>query len=262
MKRKVRIAGMMRVKNEERWIRRSVKSLFPLCEYVCILDDNSIDNTTDCIDSIEDSATHYYSSPFDGLDEQRDKNYLLGLTLREGFLLNDFAPDWIIHIDGDEVLGDSSAEKILQAIETVEPHIQAFTFKVDYLWDRPDQYRVDGRYDRFWRGSMFRTVDLERGFRSTRYGDGANFHCSNIPGGIKYAIPVPVRLKHYGYMDRVDRLAKWEYYNRIDPDNEVEDRYRHMILGDREDLPAEMKTKWAGPLELKEWVDGPVELPK
>jgi glycosyltransferase involved in cell wall biosynthesis len=251
----VKIEGMMRVKNEERWIREAVDSLFGgLCRSVHVLDDSSTDSTRHKLENHSLVFTH--RSPFSGLDEQRDKNYLLGLTLQN-------RPDWIIHIDGDEVIDQGAAEIIRHYAETCSPEVQAFVFKVDYLWDRSNQYRVDGRYNTFWRGSMFRVKGLTRGFKSTAWGNGANLHCLNIPAGITNAIQVPVRLKHYGYMDRVDRLKKWEYYNRVDPGNQVEDGYRHMILGDREDLPGEMVTKWAGPLTLRPWTPGmKVEIPQ
>ena len=263
------IAGMMRVKNEERWIEESVRSLLPLCRTVHVLNDSSTDRTERILLDLNKEFSyvdHYnrtvrnfvlnHQSPFEGLDEQRDKNYLLGVALKW------LAPDWIIHIDGDEVLDQGAAGIIRHYAETCSPEVQAFVFKVDYLWDRPDQYRVDGRYDTFWRGSMFRVKGLTRGFKSTAWGNGANLHCLNIPAGIVNAIQVPVRLKHYGYMDKADRLKKWEYYNRVDSHNQVEDCYRHMILGDRDDLPADMVTKWAGPLTLKPWEPGmKVEIP-
>jgi hypothetical protein len=49
-------------------------------------------------------------------------------------------------------------------------------------------------------------------------------------------------------MHAEDRIRKYHYYNTIDPNNEFEDQYRHMVIGDI--FPANYAGKWAGPLEL------------
>ena len=36
---------MYRVKNEERWIEQSIKSIYDFCDEIVVFDDNSIDNT-------------------------------------------------------------------------------------------------------------------------------------------------------------------------------------------------------------------------
>jgi hypothetical protein len=59
-----------------------------------------------------------------------------------------------------------------------------------------------------------------------------------------------VRLYHLGYMCPEDRLRKYQWYNTIDPENESEDRYRHMVQGDIPEVPAHLKLKHAGPLRL------------
>jgi hypothetical protein len=61
------------------------------------------------------------------------------------------------------------------------------------------------------------------------------------------------RLIHYGYIDRAMRLAKYDFYNTLDPDNALEDRYRHIVAGDIPEVPAHITTKWAGPLKLEEF---------
>jgi hypothetical protein len=58
-----------------------------------------------------------------------------------------------------------------------------------------------------------------------------------------------VRLLHYGYLHKEDRVRKFHWYNKIDPNNAFEDQYRHMVIGDV--FPADSSFKWAGPLELR-----------
>jgi hypothetical protein len=75
-------------------------------------------------------------------------------------------------------------------------------------------------------------------------------HVSNAPQGIPWAV-MQVYLLHYGYMFKEDRIRKYNYYNRIDPNNEFEDRYRHTVQGDIPEVPADAVLKHAGPLELR-----------
>jgi glycosyltransferase involved in cell wall biosynthesis len=49
----MRFVGMLRVKNEQRWIARVIESILPLCEYVYILDDHSTDGTPEICSSYD-----------------------------------------------------------------------------------------------------------------------------------------------------------------------------------------------------------------
>ena len=149
-------------------------------------------------------------------------------------------------IDGDEVLMAGYQEALWNAMKTT-PN-QCLSLPILYLWDREDRVRVDGIYGDFRRESAFR-FGCER-FRPTSA--GGNFHCGNVPVGQRgnrgY---VEAPLLHYGYLDRADRLRKFAWYNRNDQKNSTEDGYRHMVIGDLPEFPANCKTAYAGPLELR-----------
>src|SRR5512146_3144075 len=98
---------MLRVKNEARWIRRVIKALFPLCERVFVLDDHSTDGTPELCCTIGAPVT-VIPSPFDGFDETRDKNFLYDYVLTH-------SPEWILHVDGDEMLMAGDEQHILDA---------------------------------------------------------------------------------------------------------------------------------------------------
>jgi len=49
-------------------------------------------------------------------------------------------------------------------------------------------------------------------------------------------------------MHRADRERKYQWYNAQDPNNAIEDRYRHMVIGDL--FPADSKFDHGGPLKL------------
>lgn len=251
-----RFVGMLRVKNESRWIREVVSSLKVVCDQVYVLDDHSTDDTAMIATAC---GAVVIPSPFSGLDEARDKNFVLDVI--RSAESSAFRPDtnlWIIGIDGDEVL-EPGAARLLR--EYTDPSEVAYSFQVLYVWDHPSQVRVDGVYANFRRFSMFRAVEPGLRFEGTHI--RGNLHCKSIPEAlIQRGKPHPVRLLHYGYLHHADRIAKLIRYNELDPNNEAEDRYLHMVQGDGVlptvatglGLPhmvaATDKRKWAGPLEL------------
>ena len=244
------VYGMLRVKNEARWIERVIKSIKPICDKVFVFDDHSTDGTPDICENL---GARVHRSQFTGLDESRDKNLLLSWIYQEvppQFSKANFAsPYWALAIDGDEVLAEGHGEIIRDSITVGIKHVYAL--RVAYLWDNESTVRVDGVYANFRRPSLFRLFNDTFRYQKTPWGNGANFHCSNIPQELlHHSTPCDAVLLHYGYMLKEDRLKKFEFYNRVDPNNAGEDQYRHMVIGDVSELPATAKTKWAGPLSL------------
>lgn len=241
------IVGMMRIKNEARWIERVLRSMLPACERIFVFDDHSTDETVTICQSIPEVVL--FHSPFDGLDETRDKNWLLARVATE------IRPgDWIVSIDGDEEIAEGGAQEICR-LAALPSGPDAYRFQVLYLWDRADQIRVDGIYKRFSRSSMFRYHPGAQ-FRSSC---GGGFHCGNVPQPRDLGMST-IRLLHYGYMVKEDRIRKWHFYNESDPVNEAEGyspdfperrTYPHIVQGDVPEVPAHIKLRHAGPLELR-----------
>ncbi len=230
----MKIVGMLRVRNEARWIERVIASLKPACDEIVMLDDHSFDCTVNISEGL---GAIVHRSPFCGLDETRDKNWLLERVAER-------RPDWIVAIDGDEEIAPGGAALIRRLAGT---YGEIFRFQVLYLWDRPDQIRVDGVYSHISRPSMFR---YRPGLKFAATRNGGNFHCGNVPFGMERPRDSGVELLHWGYLDQADRVRKYRWYNQHDPNNRVEDGYRHMVIGDL--FPAESQFKHAGPLELRQ----------
>jgi glycosyltransferase involved in cell wall biosynthesis len=231
------MTGLLRVKNEARWIDRSIRSILPVCERVIVMDDHSTDGTPDICAAIP--GVEVLRSPFEGLDETRDKNWLLveATAIRP----RPEADDWILMIDGDEMLAPASVPAVLAAQQTPS---RCFSLRILYLWDSESQVRMDGIYGRFARPSMFRP-DGSPFLARARGG----FHCGNAPMALqRVAQWLNAKLLHFGYLYREDRLRKFEWYNHQDPGNALEDGYRHVVIGDS--FPAESAFLHAGPLKL------------
>jgi glycosyltransferase involved in cell wall biosynthesis len=230
--------GLMRVKNEARWIDRAVRSLLPICDRVLVMDDNSTDGTPDICESIPDTIV--LPSPFKDTNEARDKNWLLDAA---GEMFPE-TPDWIVAIDGDEVLLPQAVSPLVNAMSN--PAIKCISLRVLYLWNSEDIVRVDGVYGDFHRESIWRP----RGARFNAPVGAVNFHCGNVPAAERQPrVVLTAPLAHYGYLHKADRCRKFEWYNRIDPGNATEDHYRHMVIGDV--FPAESQFTHSGPLKLR-----------
>jgi len=243
------LASMLRVKNEARWIERVLMGLAPVSNFIAVFDDHSTDDTVEVVRRVsrrrlfDTIPIEVFRSPFDDLNEARDKTYLAHKVV--GY--DSF--DWILCLDGDEELPANQVPHLLRALgSTAAP---AWRLQIRYLWDRPDQVRVDGCYASFTRQSLFRVSETNLQFRATGYGGQANFHCSNVPADVRERAGYSdAALLHYGYMLREDRIRKYHWYNRIDPSNALEDGYRHMVQGDLAEIPADSKLLHAGPLKL------------
>lgn len=235
------VLGLMRVKNESRWIRQSIESQLTICSKVVVLDDHSTDDTRDIVRSFGEKKTMLVESPFEGVSEGRDKRYLLDLAIVNN-------PDWALWIDGDEVLEKKAAE--IFSDELTHPTAW-YSLRVLYFWDGLDKVRTDGVYARLARPSLFRV----RGQDATRLhfpvGNGAaDLHNGgNCPQGLVGAGYLSrARIKHYGYLDREERQRKYDFYNRIDPGNVGEDCYRHII-----EVPGAIHAP--GPTVLENWTE-------
>ncbi len=234
-----RFWGAMRIKNEGQHIEEVLSRAMHLCQRVLVFDDHSTDGTRKICASFGERVT-VIPSPFEGLDEVRDKNYLLQKILATN-------PEWVLWIDGDEVLEQAGPEKLKLAAHNGS-RVGAYSLRVAYLWNDFQSVRVDGLYGRLWRPSFFRLKGQpmhQLHFRAS--GRGGNFHCGNVPQGIQGEVRLlDVRLKHYGYVTREQRQAKYRWYSSIDPNNSVEDNYRHLA-----EIPG---ARWApGPPRIIPW---------
>ncbi len=214
------VLGMMRVKNESRWLPRVLASLLPVCDYTYVLDDHSTDDTPTILKS--SLGTIYIPSPFpaDTSDEARDRTYLLSRLVREGthnhgVKVGDDSPYWILSVDGDEELAEADREKLTRP----QPKSAvSYSAQILYLWDDPDTVRIDGHYSMCLRPSFFRLIETDMQYKN----HSGPIHTTGVPQRIGYSAcrthyPVPFRLLHYGYMERDDRMEKYDYYMRIDP---------------------------------------------
>lgn len=240
---------MTRIRNESVWIDEVLRSWLPLCERIWVLDDGSTDFTAEICERIDDRIT-VIRGVFNGVDETLGKNTLLDRVLGSVSDIHlrgdENSPYACACFDGDEVLEDAGPDIIRQQLVTTKSH--ALKLPIKYNWDSRNHIRVDGVYANFARPSIFRLMNKDFRFQTTPF--GGNFHCSSIPQQLLHHAHETclARIWHLGYMSREDRKRKFEFYSRIDPNNEAEGRYLHICQGDEGGVPANIKLKHAGPL--------------
>lgn len=235
------ILAIQRVKNEERWIQQSIASALTVAGRVILFDDNSTDATVELAQKFP--LVEVIKSPFQGLDEARDKNFLMMQASR-------YQPEWILMLDGDEVICPGSALLVEQIAKS---DAEIVRFRILYLWDKANMVRVDRAFD-MKRASMFR---FKPGLLTYENMGVGNLHCGMLPQQIKSGkyseLLIPVL--HYGSFDAETRARKLLWYRSLDPNDKWEDG-EHMVQGDRGMVdghpcpPAKKFCKHAGPMEI------------
>jgi glycosyltransferase involved in cell wall biosynthesis len=282
---------MMRVRNEARWIARSLARTFEVCRTVVIWDDGSTDETEQRVRSFLDEITrgttrttetpwgwrgsgrhhsgpadvevHCLQSPFrpacreiQEVNEVRDK-YALWEYVKAQVECR-----YVLCVDGDEYLSRALLRAWPVLLTMLDHSVEAVSVPIVYLWDGEDRRRVDGWYGdagdgfprpRFLRLFTTRHLDAQELFHLhfAHPGTRGGLHCGSVPGaGVRRSWRVglaPGPIVHLGYLHAHDRERKYEWYNRIDPNNDLEGRYAHIVGRPDHHAP--------GPLRLAAWVD-------
>ena len=152
-----KIVAVYRIKNEERWIKKSLESVLNVCSEAVILDDGSTDNTLSICKKFPEVVDihHQEGLPF---DETRDRNKLLKMALKR-------KPDIILSLDGDEILMPSSKEILSEELDVFYSEKKIFEFQFLYVWDQFNKIRYDGLYGKTWQPRLFRVDKNQKGLR-------------------------------------------------------------------------------------------------
>lgn len=221
-----RIVCAMRVKNEDEWLAESFAQIVPVVDAIVVFDDGSTDDTPAiCRAEPKVICYEYQELP---LDEVRDKNRLLALVLQT-------KPDWILALDGDEVLEDRAPDTILRALAGIGPepvHPITFAFEFLYMWNDQSRYRIDGKYGSVWHPRLFTTwgQDTSRWRFERKAGHAGGLHCGSVPPQVLRNVRrLGVKVKHFGYMHAATRARKHAWYLARDPDAARAGYYNHLV---------------------------------
>lgn len=213
------------------------------------------------------SELHFLKSPYTGMvrpkmrrNELRDKNCLWW------YVKSAIDFDYVLCLDGDEVLSQKALDSFGEMWAWFEHgSCDWINFPVIYLWDSEATRRVDGIYGdnpkdgiptlRFPRFFSIKRLD-EQQLYDTRFnwlGSRGGLHCGSVPQeGFHQIKPKSLTahfayILHYGYLEDVMRRQKFTMYNEIDPNNQFEGFYMHIIGEPNQHAP--------GPVKLVQWKD-------
>jgi len=222
----LRIIGMYRIKNESRWIKKSLKSISDICKEIVIFDDGSTDDTVKICENFP-QVVEIHSQKDLSFDEARDKNILLKMALSRN-------PDFILSLDGDEIIMPNSKQHLFYELNVLYPNVNLFEFKELYVWDKPNQYRCDGIFNNTWSKKLFRLKDQPKNLKIYDSAFPGNLHCGSLPSNLieqNQIVKSKIKILHYGYYDEEIRRKKYDFYTKLDPNNVDFDGYKHIFSG-------------------------------
>ncbi|MGI0009984.1 MAG: glycosyltransferase, partial [Nitrosopumilaceae archaeon] len=166
------IVAMLRLKNEERWIKKTLEALSEICSGIVIIDE-STDNTLKICKSFSKviEIREQSNLPY---DETRDLNTLLKMARK-------LEPDFILTIAGDEIMHSSSKQILFEELNILYPQSDVFELQSLFIWDKPNQYRYDGIYSSIWQRRLMRMKNQPKDLLYDGTPFLGNSHCPPIP---------------------------------------------------------------------------------
>lgn len=214
------ILGLLQTYNGERYIRKALESLHRCCDGILCLDDGSTDATPRILADRQYVKIKIVTTlPPQKSDWTHGDDFNRNLMLR---MADRYSPDFCVSLDDDEELEEP--RKVRETILKERPHGMALG--IAHLWDEEDQART--KYCgtnrpqtrlRAWRWKSGETVPQKA------------LHSGSSPAREKYLARPDLRIIHWGYFRAEDRQAKFEMYNRLDPDFKLNGHhYQLMVL--------------------------------
>jgi len=221
--------GVYWIKNESRFIEKSLKSVMDICSEIIVMDNNSTDDTVEICSGF-DKVTEIIKRKDLPLDEVRDKNILYEHARKSD-------PDFILAVDGDEIFMPNASEILFEELSTVYPDSDVFEFQFLTLWDDVNTIRTDGIFGYYWQKRLLRMKNQPLSLLFVENDNPGNIHCGSIPpSSVGFDTPAKssVKIFHLASLDDEVRKRKYDYYTKTDPDSVLTGAYKHMISGEGE----------------------------
>jgi hypothetical protein len=211
----LKIAALLPFRNEMRYLPSWFESVSTNVDGVIALDDRSTDGSFEYVAaqpqvlSIQKIKEH----PCGIWNEPRNRRLLIVAGQELGF-------DWFVAFDADERVETRfwpQSRRI--GAQALASGIHAFHFPLRELWDSPRRFRVDGIWSCKKKAVFFSNLGLQHVFDSAAWhGDWASLG----PDGFVQSQPLLYNLYHLKMIREVDRRARRDRYNSLDPHREFQ----------------------------------------
>lgn len=204
--KKYKIVGICQIYNEleKGNLKRFLKYILPVVEYLIIYDDGSTDGSFEYLQKISSGKIHIIRSGFnDFADEVSHRKLLLEKALQ----LN---ADFVLWLDADEVLSSNASSKLQDLCDYCRKNnLDALNFHEINIWRSSTWQRVDGRYDIGWFTRLWR-VNPNLKFGVTKKG---LHQISFLPESIKKTRKTEkIKVLHYGFANQYNLAYKYITY--------------------------------------------------
>jgi len=219
--------GVYWIKNEARFIEKSLKSVMEICSEIIVMDNNSTDDTVEICSGF-DKVTEIIKRKELPLDEVRDKNIIYEHARKSD-------PDFILAVDGDEIFMPHASEILFEELSTIHPDSDVLEFQFLTLWDDVNTIRTDGIFGYYWQKRLLRMKNQPYSLLFVENDNPGNIHCGSIPPssvGFDNQAKSSVKIFHLASLDDEVRQRKYGFYTKTDPDNVLTGAYKHMISGE------------------------------
>jgi len=198
----MKLVAQLRVKNGILFIERWLKRMNDLVDEIVVVDNGSTDGTLEILMQHNKVVKIVQTKDF---HEGRDRLLLYQCALAQ-------KPDWLIHLDVDEIFEDSLTREIINSFMN-NKSVNKFYFR--HFDMHKDEEHFEARWDKLLAQScpsrlMWR--NQENGYILNR-----KIHVSSIEGIKGKSKTTRYRLKHLGTLDREYLKNKVANYIEIDP---------------------------------------------
>lgn len=210
--KKTRVTLSMIVRNEaDKYLREVLESAKEYITDAVITDDASTDNTPELIEEIlHDIPLKLIRNPVSLFSNE------VILRKAQWDAVVETNPDWILHLDADQILEKRAKEEIPRLIQ--DQNCKIYYFRIYDFWNET-QYRDDlywGAHRHHYPFLVKYVPDFPYEWRETPQ------HCGHFPINVTLLEGKcsDLRVKHFGWATQEDRMAKYMRYLDLDPDAE------------------------------------------
>jgi hypothetical protein len=206
----MKVVGCTFIRNAEKYdypIVASLQSLLPLCDEVKLVLGNSEDNTENWIKKIESDKINIHHSIWD--DTMREGGAVLALETNKSLDLVPKDADWVIYLQGDEIIHEKDYECIFSAMEKykMDTNIEGILFQYKHIYGSYE-YIADSRK---WYRKEIRIIRNDHSIRS--YKDAQGFRKL---GNKLRVVEIGATIYHYGWVKNpFQQQLKQKNFNKL-----------------------------------------------